>query len=72
MEIHLHIILVTSILFMAFPGGKESTCKGGDFGSIPGSGSYPGEGIGFPFQYSWASLVAQMVKNLPGMCESWV
>ena len=72
MEIHLHIILVTSILFMAFPGGKESTCKGGDLGSIPGSGSYPGEGIGFPFQYSWASLVAQMVKNLPGMCESWV
>ena len=72
MEIHLHVILVTSILFTAFPGGKESTCKGGDLGSIPGSGSYPGEGIGFPLQYSWASLVAQMVKNLPGMCESWV
>ena len=57
---------------MAFPGGKESTCKAGDLGSIPWSGSFPGEGIGYTLQYSWASLVVQMVKNLPGMCESWV
>ena len=39
---------------------------------IPGSGRTPGEGIGYPLQYSWASLVAQMVKNLPAMQESWV
>ena len=43
--------------------GKESTCSAGDTGSIPGSGRSPGEGIGYPFQYSWASLVAQLVKN---------
>ena len=49
-----------------FPGssaGKESTCNAGDPGLIPGSGSSTGEGIGYPLQYSWASLVAQMVKN---------
>ena len=37
---------------------------------IPGSGSCPGKGIGYPFQYSWGSLVAQMVKNLPAMQET--
>ena len=45
--------------------GEESACNAGDSGSIPGSGSSPGEGIGYPLQYSWASLVAQVVKNLP-------
>ena len=45
--------------------GKESACNAGDPSSIPGSGKYPGEGIGYPLQYSWASLVAQMVKNPP-------
>ena len=45
--------------------GKESTCNAGDPGSIPGSGRCPGEGIGYPVQYSWASLVAQLVKNPP-------
>ena len=39
---------------------------------IPGSGRSPGEGIGYPFQYSWASLVAQLVKNPPAMRETWV
>ena len=39
---------------------------------IPGSGRSPGEGIGYPLQYSWASLVAQMLKNLPTMQETWV
>ena len=52
--------------------GKESTCHAGDPGSIPGSGRSPGEGIGYPLQYSWALLVAQMVKNLPAMRETWV
>ena len=53
--------------------GKESTCNAGDPGSIPGSGRDPGEGIGYyPPQYSWASLVAQLVKNLPAMRETWV
>ena len=44
--------------------GKESACNTGDPGSIPGLGRSPGEGIGYPFQYSWASLVAQLVKNV--------
>ena len=51
--------------------GKEFTCNAGDPGSIPGSGRSPGEGIGYPLQYSWASLVAQLVKNLPAMRETW-
>ena len=52
--------------------GKESACNAGDPGLIPGSGSSPGEGIGYPLQYSWSSLVAQMVKNLPAVRETWV
>ena len=44
--------------------GKESSCNAGDPGLIPGSGRSPGEGVGYPLQYSWASLVAQLVKNL--------
>ena len=52
--------------------GKESACNAGDPGSIPGSGSYPGEGIGYPLQYSWTSLVVQLVKNPPAMREAWV
>ena len=58
--------------FLGNSAGKESTCNAGDPGLIPGSGSSPGEGIGYPLQYSWASLAAQMVKNLPAMRETWV
>ena len=39
---------------------------------IPGSGKSPGEGIGYPLPYSWASLMAQMVKNPPAIQETWV
>ena len=39
---------------------------------IPGSGRSTGEGIGYPLQYSWTSLVAQLVKNPPAMQETWV
>ena len=46
---------------------KESACNAGDPGSIPGSGRTAGEGIGYSLQYSWASLVAQLVKNLPAI-----
>ena len=52
--------------------GKESTCNAGYSSSIPGSGRSTGEGIGYPFQYSWDSFVAQLVKNLPAMQETWV
>ena len=52
--------------------GKDSTCNAGHPGSIPGSRRSTGEGKGYPFQYSWASIVAQLIKNLPTMWETWV
>ena len=52
--------------------GKESTCNAGDPGLIPGSGRFTREGTGYALQYHWASLVAQLVKNLPAMQETWV
>ena len=61
--------------FMGFPGssaGKESAYDAGDPSLIPGWGRSPGKGIGHPLQYSWASLVAQLVKNSPAMQENWV
>ena len=51
---------------------KEYACNAGDTSSIPGSGRSPGEGIGYPLQYSWASLVAQILKNPFAMWETWV
>ena len=61
------------VVFRGFPEssvGKESTCSAGDPGSIPGLGRSVGEEIGYPFQYSWASLVAQLAKNPPAMRET--
>ena len=63
------------ILLMVFPdssAGKVSAGNEGDPSPIPGLGSSCGEGISYTLQYSWASLVAQMVKNLPAMREIWV
>ena len=60
---------------MGFPDnsvGKEPTCNAGDPGWIPGLGRSAGEGIGSPLQSSWASFVAQLVKNLPAVRETWV
>ena len=60
---------------MGFPHsslGKESACNVGDPSSILGLGRSAGKGIGYPLQYSWASLVAQLVKNPPAMWETWV
>ena len=57
-------------LFGGFPDssvGKESTCNAGD-----SLGRSPGEGIGYSLQYSWASLVVELVKNLPSLQETWV
>ena len=52
--------------------GKESTCRAGVPSLIPGLGRSVGEGIGYPLQNSWASLVAQLVKNPPAMQETWI
>ena len=60
---------------MVFPPssvGKESACNAGDPSYIPGLGRSTGEGIGYPLQYSWVSLVAQSVKNLLAMGETGV
>ena len=62
------------LVVMSFPDspvGKESACNVGDLSSIPVLGRSPGEGIGYPLQHSWASLVAQLVKNQPTMQETW-
>ena len=59
---------------MGFPDssvGKEFACNAGDRCLILGLGRSAEEGIGYPRQYSWASLVAQLVKNLPAMQETW-
>ena len=59
----------------SFPGGsagKGSACNAGDPSSIPGLGRFTEQEIGYPFQYSWASLVAQLVNNLPAKQETWV
>ena len=60
---------------MGFPGsatGQESACNAGGPSLIPESGSFLGEGKGYTFQYSWTSLVAQMVKNQPTIQEIWI
>ena len=82
-----HLVVTSVFLFMiarfphhlqvirVFPGssaGKESACNAGDPCLIPGLGRSPGEGIGYSLQYSWASLMAQMVQNPPAIWESWV
>ena len=73
MEDNYFTILIFTIL--GFPDssvGKESACNAGDLGLIPGLERSAGEGIGYPLQYSRASLVAQLVKNPPAMWETWV
>ena len=60
---------------MGFPDssvGKGFACNAGDPSSIPGLGRSAGEGIGYPLQYSWASFVVQLIKNLPALRETWV
>ena len=64
-----------TLLLLDFPHssvGKKSTCNAGDPSLIPGWGRSTGEGIDYPLQYSWASFVARLVKNLPAMGETWV
>ena len=55
---------------MGFP--NSSACNAGNPGLIPGSGISAGEGKGYALQYSWVSIVAQLVKNLPAVQETWV
>ena len=60
---------------LGFPdssGGKESACDAGDSGSTSGSGRLAGGGIDYSFQYSWAFLGAQLLKNPPAVQETWI
>ena len=73
--IYMYMYIYTYMYKWGFPGGsagKESACNAGGPGSIPGLGRSPGKGIDYPLHYSWASLVAQLVKNLPAMQETWL
>ena len=65
-------MLLTNLGFSYSSVGKQSACNARDPSSIPGSGRSTGERIGYPLQYSWASPVTQLVKNLPAMRETWV
>ena len=68
-------IFTSPLSIKGFPGssaGKESICNAGDPSLTHRSGRFAGEWIGYPLEYSWASLVAQMVKNPPAMQETWV
>ena len=65
-------MLLPLLVFLGSSAGKESACKARHPGLTPGSGRSTGEGISYPFQYSWASLMAQLVKNPPAMRETWV
>ena len=67
-----HIFVYKSQLEVYFWVSLVAPASAGDSGSISGSGRSPGEGLGYPLQYSSASLVAQLVKNLPEMCDPWV
>ena len=66
------VLVAQSGLAPGSSAGKESIRNAGDPGSTHGSGRSAGEGIGYPLQRSWASLVAQLVKNPPAMRETWV
>ena len=66
------LILRYSLGFPSSSASKESACNAGDPDLVPGSGRTPGEGIGYPFLYSWAFLVVQMVKNPPAVWETCV
>ena len=58
--------------FLGSLGGKKSAFNAREPSLVPGSGRSPGEGVGYPFHYSWASLVAQLLQNLPAMWETSV
>ena len=75
MALFVHCFVSLDLVSGGFPDssvGKESTYNARDPTSIPGLGGSAGEGIGYPLQYSWASLVVQLVKNLLEVWKIWV
>ena len=75
MALTINLIMYRAKSLQGFPDssvGKESACNAGDPSLILGLGRSAGEGIGYLLQYSWASLVVQLVKNPPAMQETSV
>jgi len=71
-KIHWRRDRLSTLVFLNFPGGsagKESACNAGDLGSILGSGRSPGEGNGYPLQYS--GLENSMDCIVHGVAKSW-
>ena len=68
----IHINIYKALGFPGSTASKDSTCNAGDPDSIPGPGRFPEEGTDYPLQYYWASLLAQMIKSLHAMQETWV
>ena len=70
---YIHIFTYVFDIYISFPDisvGKESVCNAGDPSLSPGSGRFTGEGLGYPLQYSWTTLMAQLVKNPPALWET--
>ena len=65
-------VRLSNFSFSGSSAGKESTCNAGNLSSFPGSGNSTGEGIDYVLQCSWVSFVAQLVKNLPVIRDSWI
>ena len=72
MFLYIHTYIIQCLGFSGSLARKEFNCNAGDTGLIPGLERSPGEDIGYPFQYSWASMVAQMIKNPSAMLETLV
>ena len=71
-KIHWRMDRLPTPVFLGFPGGsdgKESSCNVGDLGLVPGLGRSPGEGKGYPFQYS--GLENSMDCIIQGVARSW-
>ena len=74
MSLCVKYVFVYCLMLPGFPDssvGKESACNIGDPGLISGSGRSTAEGLSYLLQYSWASLVAQLVKNPPAVWVTW-
>jgi len=72
MFLYIHTYIIQCLGFSGSLARKEFNCNAGDADLIPGLERSPGEGIGYPFQYSWASMVAQTIKNLSAMLETLI
>ena len=74
MKLCLPVVIWLKLSFPGSSAGKESTCNEGDPGSIPGLGRFPGEGMGYPLQYSGLEnsmdcIVHEVAKSQTGLSD---